>query len=851
MSTSFYPSIDPYKAWLQVTIDRRPLNAYQLLGLQLLETSRQKIDAAIARQRMALDLRRDDADPTVWEKISNEVEEAGDTLCDIQKKAVLDASIRRQMASAGFVHNESASLLGMAEKESKDSERAREAGISCRRCQKVNLADRKFCAGCGQALWEPCPNCKTMCAGGERFCGGCGTDVHQFLQDRGNELHRKLDQAQGLHNDNQFEAAVAALREVAKIDDPRFDEFARKAAALIDDFAISRRQREGAAGVAFEKAQILFKAHSFDEVINTLESVSQRLLSKAALQLLADARTRWKEICTLNNDIRAALDSNRMLEALPKIERLLTLKPDHEQARKLGTQIGLRLCKGAKKLLSEHRFEETLKLLRQIPSFAVSPEVDTLLDQATEMTWMLNEVKSAPLANAAVISIAERLLKIVPQNEELKRIYAELLKRTNSKNSKPWLLGPLRKEPPASTLLGMPIHGLVGLRAIKFADGLDDSLLRENPGRFFVACGLALQGLGQAVVNVNLALEEKKSLLSTISLSFRKKEKGVAWGIDLGSTALKAVKLVLDEKTQVVRVEKVELIELPPRSDVADADMAASAGAEDALQAFVSKHTIAKTDRLCVNLPGLRVLGRFLLTPPVEPKKLDALIEFEARKQIPYPMEELAWDYACADHVDEKSKDPTSRRVVIIASKLNHTRGRLSVFERAKLKVDILQSDSVALHNFLQYEQMFANRSSDDVSATPAKVLASPTAAILDIGGDSTNIIVSGQDVLWFRTIGLASDEFAKPIMRTFNLTHDQVEKMKREPSRAKRISKMYAALEPQFVQLTNEIQRSLATFENIFPENRVAHLYGLGGGFQLHGLLGHLWGTGKLLGDL
>lgn len=49
--------------------------------------------------------------------------------------------------------------------------------IICRHCGKTNLADKRFCVGCGQRLEVACTACAEPVAAGEKFCGNCGARV--------------------------------------------------------------------------------------------------------------------------------------------------------------------------------------------------------------------------------------------------------------------------------------------------------------------------------------------------------------------------------------------------------------------------------------------------------------------------------------------------------------------------------------------------------------------------------------------------------------------------------------------------------------------------------------------------
>jgi class 3 adenylate cyclase/tetratricopeptide (TPR) repeat protein len=46
--------------------------------------------------------------------------------------------------------------------------------LRCKACEVENREGRKFCASCGAALPEPCPDCGYANEAGDRYCGGCG-----------------------------------------------------------------------------------------------------------------------------------------------------------------------------------------------------------------------------------------------------------------------------------------------------------------------------------------------------------------------------------------------------------------------------------------------------------------------------------------------------------------------------------------------------------------------------------------------------------------------------------------------------------------------------------------------------
>ena len=47
-----------------------------------------------------------------------------------------------------------------------------------------------------------------------------------------------------------------------------------------------------------------------------------------------------------------------------------------------------------------------------------------------------------------------------------------------------------------------------------------------------------------------------------------------------------------------------------------------------------------------ITVPGHLALTKFVKTPAVEHSKRDRIVQFEASQNIPYPLNEVAWDYA-------------------------------------------------------------------------------------------------------------------------------------------------------------------------------------------------------------
>src|SRR6185369_9069902 len=112
------------------------------------------------------------------------------------------------------------------------------------------------------------------------------------------------------------------------------------------------------------------------------------------------------------------------------------------------------------------------------------------------------------------------------------------------------------------------------------------------------------------------------------------------WGIDLGLCALKAIRLEYTDGE--ARATAFDYIEHPKILSQPDADP--DQLTREALEQFLSRNSL-KGDMVCISVAGQSGLARFVKLPPVEEKKIADIVKFEAKQQIPFPLEEVVWDF--------------------------------------------------------------------------------------------------------------------------------------------------------------------------------------------------------------
>ncbi len=655
-----------------------------------------------------------------------------------------------------------------------------------------------------------------------------------MFQEQEKAYEARLDEAVGFGRKHDYERAISRLRSITSVTDARYQQVALRAAELIDEFSAQHERRQAHAEIACRKARESMSRYDYEAAVELVASIPPPLRDQQTNDLLNKARSARDEVRSLLDDVRRATKENRLLELSLRIDRLLTLKPRHEQAKRLAGQLRGRLCAAAKKRISEHRYDEAVSLLQQVPSSERDAEVEKFAAHAAELHWLMTDLKLAAVADRQLVAIAERLLKHCPQNKEVESLRQQIKRRAIEKPGDPRCVAP-DWSVPRRPHLGLPVDSLGTPQRIQCTTKALESL-RKTPGHHFVACGLALQGVGRATLDINLVPLEKNRMLDRFSLR-RKKTATGAWGLDAGTTSLKAVRLRCDKQQQVT-VDAVDLIEHKKNLLHACDETEKRAILHETFEQFLERNEI-RGERVCLSVSGQLVLGRVFDLPVVDDKRIDQLVRLEAPHRLPVPLGELAQGYQVLDTYDDERCGHPKMRVTLQAVRRFHAEQLLATACEAGLNVDVLQSDCTALHNFATYEffeKVDESKDEEDIAESSQQAIA-----MLDVGAHASNLVISSPTLVWFRSIGIGGDAFTSELLKPFRLTRDQAETLKRNPTMARRISRIYEVIEPTLSCLSEEVQRSLQSFSKLFPEVAIQRMFGVGGGFALHGLMRRL----------
>jgi len=727
--------------------------------------------------------------------------------------------------------------------------------LHCRRCKTVSPATRKFCAQCGEPLWEPCVHCGNVCPAGERFCGICGANLAAAVHQQSEQFEMTLLKAEQLQTEARYEEAVELLSPMSEMTDhPRLSHQAKAATELIKRLGAEREQALTKAEAVYSRGQRCLDDHDYQGAIAVLESVSPTLRNEEFQTLLAEAVSRQQELACLGKELRADLRNKDMIAALPKVARLLELKPGHAQARQLAEQIQKRFAAAAAAKLAQYQYEEAAKLLENIPRSLQIAETAALCERVADLSWITWDLRNAAVVDGPLLAVVERLRALAPDDPRGPKLLEEMQRRAKRAAKSGVIVPPPWASQSAPTPAGFPIDFLDSFRRLKLGESLDRAALSAHPGAFAVACGLALQGLGQAHVQLDLRASERQSALGKVTQLFRRP--ATAWGLDIGSSSLKAVKLTWNKKEETVALDVATIFEFKKPLGQAAGEEEERAILEESLSAFLTQYEL-KADQVCLGLPGRIVLTRLFQLPATSRAKLSTMVQYEAKHQLPTPLDQLMWDFqTLGDAAGETGSPPPSEAkkgtaaVLFAAARRKLVDKRLELMQRVGIRVDLLQSECIALHNYLMFERSVAAEDTSEDATQPPAAAAGKAAqstkpqwpvALLDIGGDGGNMVISSPAGIWVRHLGFGGYSITRALITEFNLTAAQAEEMKRNPASAPSISALYRAVEGVVEDFSREIGISLTAYGKTDQAQPIQQMLGGGGGFQFHGLLAAL----------
>lgn len=154
---------------------------------------------------------------------------------------------------------------------------------------------------------------------------------------------------------------------------------------------------------------------------------------------------------------------------------------------------------------------------------------------------------------------------------------------------------------------------------------------------------------------------------------------------------------------------------------------------------------------------GHTVFNRFVKLPPVQDDRVAQIVEFEARQNVPFPINEVVWDY------EFSSEGGVETEVVLVAMKSDALNEINEQVVESKLATDGVDVAPLALYNAFRY-------SYPDVDEP---------AVLIDLGARSTNMVFVEPGRFFVRNFLVGGASITSAVSKEFSIGFAEAESQK------------------------------------------------------------------------
>ena len=264
-------------------------------------------------------------------------------------------------------------------------------------------------------------------------------------------------------------------------------------------------------------------------------------------------------------------------------------------------------------------------------------------------------------------------------------------------------------------------------------------------------------------------------------------------GLDITTSSIKLIELSLAGGGQY-RVEAYAAEPTPPNAMNEKTIVDPEAVGEGIRRAI--KRSGAKSREVAIAIAGDAAITKVIQMPRgLKESDLEAQVEMQADQYIPFPMEEVSYDFEVLGTSD---KDAESIDVLLVASRTDNVDQRRSAVAAAGLTARIVDVEAFALENACR---LMTHQMPDGG--------IDRTIAVVDFGASSTTFsVLHNLKVTYTRDFSFGGQQLTEEILRTYGLTMEEAGRAKKEGG----LPANYQAevLDPFIDDMTQQVSRSL-----------------------------------------
>ena len=178
-----------------------------------------------------------------------------------------------------------------------------------------------------------------------------------------------------------------------------------------------------------------------------------------------------------------------------------------------------------------------------------------------------------------------------------------------------------------------------------------------------------------------------------------------------------------------------------------------------ALQVLLTENEFASRDIL-VCAPGFHVFSKFVKLPPVDSSKVTQIIQYEAQQNVPFPLEEVVWDYQILGTTAGGELE-----VLLVAIKTEAVEKLFKTSEANNLRLNLVDVASAALCNAFRYNY-------GDMDGCTM---------LLDIGAKTSNLLFFEGSKVYSRSINIGANAITQEFANESKIRFPDAERFKIE----------------------------------------------------------------------
>jgi type IV pilus assembly protein PilM len=282
-----------------------------------------------------------------------------------------------------------------------------------------------------------------------------------------------------------------------------------------------------------------------------------------------------------------------------------------------------------------------------------------------------------------------------------------------------------------------------------------------------------------------------KFSLPQLSFSFGRKYRPVI-GLDITTSSIKLIELAMTGGQYRVEAYAAEAT---PHSAINEKAIVDADAVGEAIKRAV-KRSGARTKEVAVAISGDAAITKVIQMPrSLSPRDLEAQIDTSADQYIPFPMDEVSYDFQV---MGPSEKDPEMVDVLLVATRTDNVEQRQAAVNAAGLTARIVDVEAFALENACR---LLTHQMVDGG--------AERTVAIVDFGASTTTFsVLKNLRVIYTRDFAFGGQQLTEEIMRTYGLTMEEAGRAKKEGGLPANYQP--EVLDPFIDDMTQQVSRSL-----------------------------------------